>query len=244
VIEIEPTTLTTEPGIEAPRAIDSAVPTDALDWAAGSLDEPTSAEADPPGPAGVRRSPSAGPPAPDGLDGIDGATVLRALRALRSGNLRVRLPEGEAGLAGSIAEAFNDIVELNRRTADELGRISRAVGREGRIRHRASIGSAGSWARSETAVNQLVFDLTEPMLEVSRVLDAVARGDLSRRMPSEIDGKPLRGQYKRLADTINTMVDQLNAFASEVTRVAREVGTEGKLGGQATSRASRGSGRT
>jgi len=233
VIEIEPTTLTTEPGIEAPRAIDSAVPTDALDWAAGSLDEPTSAEADPPGPAGVRRSPSAGPPAPDGLDGIDGATVLRALRALRSGNLRVRLPEGEAGLAGSIAEAFNDIVELNRRTADELGRISRAVGREGRIRHRASIGSAGSWARSETAVNQLVFDLTEPMLEVSRVLDAVARGDLSRRMPSEIDGKPLRGQYKRLADTINTMVDQLNAFASEVTRVAREVGTEGKLGGQA-----------
>ena len=106
-------------------------------------------------------------------------------------------------------------------------------GREGRISHRVSIGPAGSWARNEAAVNQLVFDLTAPMLEVSRVLDAVARGDLSQRMSSEIDGRPLKGEYKRLADTINTMVDQLNAFASEVTRVAREVGTEGKLGGQA-----------
>ncbi len=107
------------------------------------------------------------------------------------------------------------------------------MGREGRIRHRVSIGPAGSWARNEEAVNQLVFDLTEPLLEVSRVLDAVARGDLSQRMATEIDGQPLKGEYKRLANTINTMVDQLNAFASEVTRVAREVGTEGKLGGQA-----------
>ncbi len=166
-------------------------------------------------------------------DGLDGAALLSALRALRNGDLRVRLPEGEAGIAGAVAEAFNDIVELNQRTAQELRRISRAVGREGRISHRVSIGPAGSWARNEAAVNQLVFDLTEPMLEISRVMDAVARGDLSQRMAMEIDGQPLKGEYKRLADTINTMVDQLNAFASEVTRVAREVGTEGKLGGQA-----------
>src|SRR3990170_2110554 len=166
-------------------------------------------------------------------DGLDGAAVLAALRALRNGDLRVRLPEGDPGIAGAVAEAFNDIVELNQRTAQELRRISRAVGREGRISHRVSIGPAGSWARNEAAVNQLVFDLTEPMLEVSRVLDAVARGDLSQRMAVEIDGQPLKGEYKRLANTINTMVDQLNAFASEVTRVAREVGTEGKLGGQA-----------
>ena len=166
-------------------------------------------------------------------DGLDGAALLSALRALRNGDLRVRLPEGEAGLAGAVAEAFNDIVELNQRTAQELRRISRAVGREGRISHRVSIGPAGSWARNEAAVNQLVLDLTEPMLEISRVMDAVARGDLSQRMAMEIDGQPLKGEYKRLADTINTMVDQLNAFASEVTRVAREVGTEGKLGGQA-----------
>ena len=166
-------------------------------------------------------------------DGLDGAAILGALRALRNGDLRVRLPEGEAGMAGAIAQAFNDIVELNQRTTDELRRISRAVGREGRISHRVSIGPGGSWRRNEAAVNQLLVDLTEPMLEISRVLDAVARGDLSQRMALEIDGQPLKGEYKRLADTINTMVDQLNAFASEVTRVAREVGTEGKLGGQA-----------
>ena len=159
--------------------------------------------------------------------------MLAALRALRAGDFRARLPVDRPGLAGSVAEAFNDVAELNQRTTGELRRISRAVGREGRISHRVSIAPSGSWARSEEAVNQLVFDLTAPMLEVSRVLDAVARGDLSRRMATEIDGQPLKGEYRRLADTINTMVDQLNAFASEVTRVAREVGTEGKLGGQA-----------
>jgi len=159
--------------------------------------------------------------------------LLAALRALRAGDFRARLPVDRPGLAGSVAEAFNDVAELNQRTTGELRRISRAVGREGRISHRVSIAPSGSWARSEEAVNQLVFDLTAPMLEVSRVLDAVARGDLSRRMATEIDGQPLKGEYRRLADTINTMVDQLNAFASEVTRVAREVGTEGKLGGQA-----------
>ena len=159
--------------------------------------------------------------------------LLEALRRVRRGDFRVRLPAGEGGLAGEIADAFNDVVELNQRTAQELQRISRTVGREGRISHRVSIGPAGSWARNEASVNQLVSDLTEPMLEASRVLDAVARGDLSQRMASEIDGQPLKGEYKRLAVTINTMVDQLNAFASEVTRVAREVGTEGKLGGQA-----------
>ena len=166
-------------------------------------------------------------------DEIDGSVLLGALRALRNGDFRVRLPEGQAGIAGAVAETFNDIVELNQRTAQELRRISRAIGREGRISHRVSIDPAGSWARNEASVNQLVFDLTAPMMEVSRVLDAVARGDLSQRMAMEIDGQPLKGEYKRLADTINTMVDQLNAFASEVTRVAREVGTEGKLGGQA-----------
>ncbi len=172
-------------------------------------------------------------PAAEQLEGLDPAALLSALRAMRNGDLRARLPEGGEGMAGAIATTFNEIVELNQRTAQELRRVSRAVGREGRISYRVSIGPAGSWARNEAAINQLVFDLTEPMLEVSRVLDAVARGDLSQRMASDIEGQPLRGEYKRLAHTIDTMVDQLNAFASEVTRVAREVGTEGRLGGQA-----------
>ncbi|HET7473171.1 MAG TPA: HAMP domain-containing protein, partial [Candidatus Limnocylindrales bacterium] len=171
--------------------------------------------------------------ATDSLDRADAAAVLQALRALRSGDFRVRLPDDRTGIAGSIAEAFNDIVELNHRTSDELRRVSRAVGREGRISHRVAIGRGGGWGRNEAAVNQLVLDLTDPVVEVGRVLDAVARGDLSQRMATTVHGTPLRGEYKRLADTINTMVDQLNAFASEVTRVAREVGTEGKLGGHA-----------
>ena len=210
----EPSLAPTESGAELRGGRDSAARRDAANGRAETVDASRRVVA-------------------DGVDTIDGPTILRALRALRHGDLRAHLPEGGAGIEGSIAEAFNDIVELNRRTAGELRRISRAVGREGRISHRVSIGPAGSWARSEAAVNQLVLDLTEPMLEVSRVLDAVARGDLSQRMATEIDGQPLKGEYKRLADTINTMVDQLNAFASEVTRVAREVGTEGKLGGQA-----------
>jgi PAS domain S-box-containing protein len=166
-------------------------------------------------------------------DLVDGAALLQALRALRGGDFRVRLPLGEPGVAGAIAEAFNDIVDLNGRTVDELRRVGRVVGREGQIGHRVAIAPNGGWARSEASVNDLILDLTEPLMEVSRVLDAVARGDLTQRMAPTIRGKPLKGEYKRLADTINTMVDQLNAFSSEVTRVAREVGTEGRLGGQA-----------
>ena len=231
-IDTEPTTFVADSGVDAIHPRDLADGSRDPDSAAARVDAPRSrvAAADA---AATDAAEGVVTKAPASIDGIDGSTVLRALRALRNGDFRVRLPEGETGLAGSIAATFNDIVELNQRSADELRRISRAVGREGRIRHRASIGSSGGWARSEEAVNQLVLDLTEPMLEVSRVLAAVARGDLSRRMPTEIDGTALRGEYKRLAETINTMVDQLNAFASEVTRVAREVGTEGKLGGQA-----------
>jgi HAMP domain-containing protein/signal transduction histidine kinase len=156
------------------------------------------------------------------------------LRAVRRGDFKVRLPAGQTGIAGEIAEAFNDIVELNQETARELRRISRIVGREGRIRQRASLPAAGGeWARNVESVNQLIDDLTEPTIEVSRVLGAVAKGDLSQRMALEIDGRTLTGEYRRSAHIVNTMVDQLNAFASEVTRVAREVGTEGRLGGQA-----------
>src|SRR5205807_4421813 len=84
------------------------------------------------------------------------------------------------------------------------------------------------------AYNSLIDDLTAPMAETNRVLGSVAQGDLGQRIPVDIEGRPLRGEFLRSAKLINTMVDQLNAFASEVTRVAREVGSEGKLGGQAS----------
>jgi HAMP domain-containing protein len=167
-------------------------------------------------------------------DTLDQRQLLAALRAVRKGDFRARLPLGLTGIAGEIAETFNDIVELNARTARELRRISTVVGRDGRIGQRASLGEvSGAWAGYVENVNLLIDDLTKPPAEVNRVLHAVARGDLSQRMSLEIDGRPLKGEFLRSSKIVNTMVDQLNSFASEVTRVAREVGSEGKLGGQA-----------
>src|SRR5207248_2835427 len=94
-------------------------------------------------------------------------------------------------------------------------------------------GEVGAWAPTLEAVNDLVEDLARPNTEIARVISAVANGDLSQTMALEIDSRPLQGQFLNTAKTVNTMVEQLNAFASEVTRVAREVGTEGNLGGQA-----------
>src|SRR5882724_8028922 len=117
---------------------------------------------------------------------------------------------------------------------NELARISKAVGKDGKITQRASIGAVtGAWADSVESVNSLIGDLVQPSTEVARVIGAVAKGDLSQTMALEVDTRPLRGEFLHTARVVNTMVQQLNSFASEVTRVAREVGTEGKLGGQA-----------
>jgi len=160
--------------------------------------------------------------------------LLAALRTVARGDFDVRLIAGPDGLSPEIATAFNDVVEANRRTVRELRRLQRAVGRAGRVNERADPGAlTGDWAGMLRAVNQLLDDVTAPTVEVSHVLEAVARGDLEQRLSLELDGRPLRGQFRRSREVVNTMVDQLNAFASEVTRVAREVGTEGKLGGQA-----------
>ncbi len=165
---------------------------------------------------------------------LDDRAFLQALRSVRRGDFAVRLPTGQTGIAGQIADAFNDVAELNERMSSELRRIARAVGRDGRFGQRASMGAAsGGWARDVELVNELITDLTQTSVEVNRVLGMVARGDLTQRMTLEIDGRGLKGEFRRSGQMVNTMVDQLNAFASEVTRVAREVGTEGKLGGQA-----------
>src|SRR5688500_11821450 len=172
--------------------------------------------------------------ATDPTDTLNERRLLSVLRAVRKGDFTVRLPSDQTGPAGEIAEAFNDIVEQNARTAAELRRIAGVVGRDGRIGQRASVGPvSGGWAGYIDAVNALITDLTQPTAEMSRVLGSVARGDLSQRMTLDIDGRPLKGELLKSSKIVNTMVDQLNAFASEVTRVAREVGTEGNLGGQA-----------
>src|SRR5438045_1226699 len=123
---------------------------------------------------------------------------------------------------------------MNERVAGELERVSRLVGKEGKLLERASLKKArGSWGTSIAAVNTLIGDLVQPTIEVASVIGEVAEGNLSRTMPLEIEGRPVKGAFLQMANTINTMVGQLKAFASEVTRVAREVGTDGKLGGQA-----------
>jgi len=165
--------------------------------------------------------------------GIDSKVTLQVLAAVRRGDFSVRMPADWSGSAGKVAAALNSIIESNERLEREIRRLSRHIGQEGQVQH-ASIGQAGgAWASTLDAVNDLVEDLGRPNSEIARVISAVANGDLSQTMPLEIDGRPLQGQFLNTAKTVNTMVGQLNAFAGEVTRVAREVGTEGKLGGQA-----------
>src|SRR4029450_542155 len=165
---------------------------------------------------------------------LDAGQMLTALNAFKKGDFSVRLPEEWTGVPGKIADAFNQTVEMNERMAAEFERLSRAVGKEGKVNQRASLGEArGSWASSVQHVNALVTDLVRPTTGPGRVIGAVAKGDLSQTMALDLDGRPLAGEFLRTARVVNTMVDQLSSFASEVTRVAREVGTEGKLGGQA-----------
>ena len=169
-------------------------------------------------------------------EALNGETsaILAALIALKRGNSDVRLPEEWPGQAGRIAEAFNEVVELNVRTARELERLNQVVGREGKLRHRASLGNvSGFWSDSILNINALIDDLVHPTTEVARVIGAFAQGDLTKTMALEIESRALQGEFLRTAKTINKMIEQLSSFATEVTRVAREVGTEGILGGQA-----------
>jgi len=160
--------------------------------------------------------------------------ILNALRAFRRGDFSVRIHNGYEGIDAEIADTFNEIVEINDQLAREFERLSRVVGKDGRIGERGRVRNAtGSWESSIRSVNDLIEDMVQPTAEVARVIGAVAKGDLSQTMMVEIDGRPLRGEFLRIGKIVNTMVGQLASFASEVTRVAREVGTEGKLGGQA-----------
>ncbi len=160
--------------------------------------------------------------------------LVETLKAVKRGDFSVRFEYQRNGLLSRAGELLNDVLGLNEHLTSELVRVGRVVGHEGRMHERASVGPAGgAWASSMTAVNQLIADLVAPTNEVARVITAVARGDLSQKMVLEIEGRPVRGEFLRIGTTVNSMVDQLNSFAAEVTRVAKEVGNEGKLGGQA-----------
>ncbi|WP_119275034.1 HAMP domain-containing protein [Taklimakanibacter deserti] len=153
---------------------------------------------------------------------------------MRSGNFSVRLPAHSSGIGGRIAETFNDICATNQSIAQQLEKVGTVVGKEGRTRQRVNFGlSHGAWGEMEASVNSLIDDLLWPTAEVTRAVAAVAQGNLLHTVRLDVDGRPLKGEFLRSASMVNTMIKQLAVFTSEVTRVAREVGTEGKLGGQA-----------
>src|SRR6266550_3097114 len=222
-----------------------------------------------------------------GIHECDNGELLRALMAFKRGDFSVRLPDDWTGVAGKIADTFNEVIAKNQRMTMELDRIGRAVGKKGRITQRASLGDvSNSWADAIRSVNGLIRDLVHPTSEMARVIGAVAsevtrvarevgtegklggqakvkgvagtwkdltenvnlmagnltaqvrniatvtiavaNGDLTKKITVDV-----KGEFLELKDTVNVMVDQLRSFASEVTRVAREVGSEGILGGQA-----------
>ncbi len=175
------------------------------------------------------------PPSVD-LEDPTGAmrSLLLALQAMRVGDFSVRLPRDQVGLVGKIADTFNEIVAANERMAQQLEQVGEVVGRQGKTRKRVRLGvPSGAWAEMENSINTLIDDLLWPTTELTRAVSAVAQGDLQQTVQLEVDGRPLKGEFLRSATIVNTMIKQLSVFTSEVTRVAREVGTDGKLGGQA-----------
>ncbi|MGA5566579.1 HAMP domain-containing protein [Streptomyces platensis] len=187
----------------------------------------------------------------NGTTEVDTAALNRllvALVAMRDGNFRKRLTVSGEGVMSEIAAVFNEVADRNLHLTGELTRVRRVVGREGKLTERLEVGAAeGSWAAAIDASNALVDDLVRPVSEVGRVLSAVSEGDLEQRMDlrsrssDSSSEHPLRGEFLKVGRTVNGLVDQLSAFTDEVTRVASEVGTEGKLGGQARVRGMSGS---
>ena len=160
--------------------------------------------------------------------------ILKAIVAFRDGDFSARLPADWPGIEGRIAEAFNQTIVREEIISREVRRLSATVGKEGRLKQRMSLpGAVGDWAVKADSINTLIDDLVRPTVDVARTIGAVAKGDLSQSVELEVDGRALKGEFLRSAKLVNTMIEQLSVFTSEVTRVAREVGTEGKLGGQA-----------
>jgi HAMP domain-containing protein/CheY-like chemotaxis protein/signal transduction histidine kinase len=180
------------------------------------------------------RPPSIGKHGANGQAPFDLNNLLYALQAMKVGDFSVRMAGDQLGIEGKIADAFNEIVAANERMAKQLEKVGQVVGREGRTRQRVRLGlSGGAWGEMEASVNTLIDDLLWPTREVTRVIGAVAQGDLLQTVQLDVDGRKLKGEFLQSANIVNTMIRQLGVFTSEVTRVAREVGTEGKLGGQA-----------
>src|SRR5207248_1656549 len=155
--------------------------------------------------------------------------IAEVTTAVARGDLSRKITVDVRGEILQLKETLNTMVDQLNRFAGEVTRVAREVGTEGRLGGQANVpGVAGTWKDLTDSVNSMAGNLTGQVRNIAEVTTAVARGDLSRKITVDV-----KGEILELKNTINTMVDQLNAFAGEVTRVAREVGTDGRLGGQA-----------
>ena len=168
-------------------------------------------------------------------DELDSAELLRVLAEVKSGNFSVRMPMDKVGVSGKICDSLNEIISLNEILMEELNLARNTIGKQGRLNHRVELprSARGSWSTGVESINTLISDLVHPTIEIAHVISSVAKGNLSQEMPLQIGDHILQGEFARIATEVNDMVKQLNLFSMEVTRVAREVGSEGKLGGQA-----------
>ncbi|GAC1426844.1 MAG: HAMP domain-containing protein [Flavisolibacter sp.] len=166
---------------------------------------------------------------------LDAKGLLKVLADVRSGDFTARLPNDSIGLPGKIYDTLNDIITLNEILVKELTEARKIIGKQGKLTHRVELPSLarGSWSTAVESINSLISDLVHPTIEIAHVISSVAKGNLSQEMPLQIGDHLLQGEFARIASEVNDMVKQLNLFSMEVTRVAREVGSEGKLGGQA-----------
>jgi len=170
---------------------------------------------------------------PDG-DSLDLKELLRVLSLVKNGSLSTRMPVTQAGINGRICEVLNDIIDMNQRLVAEISSAEKTIGKKGNLSKRIELTDArGDWAGGVTSLNNLISDLTSPTLEIAGMINSVANGDLSKHIPLEIAGHPLKGEFLRIAKESNQMLSKLRLFSMEVTRVARQVGSEGKLGEQA-----------
>src|SRR6187401_261174 len=160
--------------------------------------------------------------------------LLRVLTEVKNGNFSVRMPIDQVGITGKIFDALNDVISMNERMMEEFTKAGNTIGKQGKLTQRIELPQAkGTWSTGVESLNSLISDLVHPTIEIAHVISSVAKGNLSQQMPQEIGGHTLQGEFARIAKEVNDMVKQLNLFSMEVTRVAREVGSEGKLGGQA-----------
>jgi len=167
-------------------------------------------------------------------DSLDLKELLKVLSLVKNGRLDVRMPVTQAGINGRICEVLNDIIDMNERLMAEISSAEITIGKRGNLSKRIELTDAkGEWAGGIDSLNNLISDLTSPTLEIAGMINSVANGDLSKHIPLEISGHPLKGEFLRIAKESNQMLSKLRLFSMEVTRVARQVGSEGKLGEQA-----------